>query len=234
ASYSVALASPVTAAAAECASAPGMVARVLLERVLVLARVHPPEVDPQGVVERIWVGVQRISGTLCATAAAAAAAAAAASPPATGTMASSTLGAVTAAAVEGGQQAGGGGGPDSRPEAREERRDRSARRLARRKRSSSSSQAASTDPGLLLSAAVEAWCLPDVHGPCRLPGSVLEGGGTADGNEAAAAAAGEGSGYRRRGRRQEEEDYESLSSLISMGGCVGVVWPALGLVEVLG
>ncbi|CBN79649.1 conserved unknown protein [Ectocarpus siliculosus] len=226
-------ASPVTAAAAECAAAPGMVARVLLERVLVVARVHPPEVDPQGVVERLWVGVQRISGTLCATAAAAAAAAAA-SPPATGTMASSTLGAVTAAAVEGGQQAGGGGGPDSRPEAREERRDRSARRLARRK--TSSSHAASTDPGLLLSAAVEAWCLPDVHGPCRLPGSVLEGGGTADENEAAAAAAaaGEGSGYRRRGRRQEEEDYESLSSLISMGGCVGVVWPALRLVEVLG
>ncbi|CAN0522249.1 unnamed protein product, partial [Ectocarpus sp. 12 AP-2014] len=54
----------------------------------------------------------------------------------------------------------------------------------------------------------------------RLPGSVLEGGDSADGNEAAAGEL-EGSDYRRRrrrrrGRRQEEEDYESLSSLISM------------------
>lgn len=51
---------PVTAAP-ECAAAPGMLARVLLERVVVLARFRAPEAGPQGVIERLWVGVQRMS-----------------------------------------------------------------------------------------------------------------------------------------------------------------------------
>lgn len=54
---------PVTAVA-ESFSAPGMVARMLLERVLVLARFRAPEAGVHGVVEKLWEGVQRISATL--------------------------------------------------------------------------------------------------------------------------------------------------------------------------
>lgn len=46
-------------------SSPGMVARVLLERVLVLARFHAPEAGPRGVIEILWVGVPRISREMC-------------------------------------------------------------------------------------------------------------------------------------------------------------------------
>lgn len=44
----------------------GMVARVVLERVLALARIYPPEAGSQGVVEKLWEGAQRLSRTLCA------------------------------------------------------------------------------------------------------------------------------------------------------------------------
>lgn len=46
-------------------TAPGMVARALLERVLVLARFCPPEAGSNGIIEKLWQGVQRISATMC-------------------------------------------------------------------------------------------------------------------------------------------------------------------------
>lgn len=51
--------------ALEAFSAPGMMARVLLERVLVLARFRAPEAGPRGVIEVLWVGVPRISREMC-------------------------------------------------------------------------------------------------------------------------------------------------------------------------
>lgn len=59
--------------------------------------------------------------------------------------------------------------------------------------------------GRLLSAAVESWCLPEAHGPCRLSGGVLEGG---------SGAATAGAIYYR--RRWKEQEYEGLCSLISL------------------
>lgn len=57
--------SPVVLAAKESFSSPGMVARVMLERVLVLARIYPAEAGPHGVVEKLWEGAQRVSIALC-------------------------------------------------------------------------------------------------------------------------------------------------------------------------
>lgn len=114
------LPAPPIEATAESLDAPGMVARVLLERVLVLARFCAPEAGPQGVVEKLWVGVQRLSTTLCVGAA------------------SSRVGTLQGRGEDqgGGVDAGGGGddGASSRVGAweREERRNRSARRLGRR------------------------------------------------------------------------------------------------------
>lgn len=114
------LPAPPVEATAESLDAPGMVARVLLERVLVLARFCPPEAGPQGVVEKLWVGVQRLSSALCVDAA------------------SSRLGTLQGRGEDqgGGVDASGVGddGASSRMGAweREERRNRSARRLGRR------------------------------------------------------------------------------------------------------
>ena len=58
---------PPVIIAPECAAAPGMVARVLLERVVVLARLRAPEAGPQGVIEKLWGGVQRISAAFSDT-----------------------------------------------------------------------------------------------------------------------------------------------------------------------
>ena len=129
-SSSTALPPPVTAAP-ECYTAPGAAARVLLERVLALARFRAPEAEAGGVVERLWEGVQRISGVLCADAAAAAAAASdtgeATQAPAVGM---EDRGHERHAGSTGGRRAESRGA--NRISEREKRRERSARRLARR------------------------------------------------------------------------------------------------------
>eukprot|EP00903_Cladosiphon_okamuranus_P013658 g12719.t1 len=187
---------PVTAAP-ECYTAPGAAARVLLERVLALARFRAPEAEAGGVVERLWEGVQRISGTLCADVAAAAASAA---------------GDATRTAVVGAKEGRDGRnasstGADRTPEGREERRERSARRLSRQP--TSSRPMASADLGRLLSAAVEAWCIPAAHGTCHLPAAVLKGSGTA-------ASLRLGRSWLRHDGQEGEGDYEGLSLLISL------------------
>ncbi|CAN0061155.1 unnamed protein product, partial [Scytosiphon promiscuus] len=192
-------------AAPECSAAPGMVARVLLERVLALARLYAPEAEPRGVVERLWVGVQRISGTLCET------------PASTACLSS---GALTPPGERGrrdvgGQAEGERGGMGGRREELEDRRRRSARRLSKKRNSRGVTPADEADLHRLLSAAVEAWCLPDEHGRCRIAASVLEGSG--DGDEAAVGddASRDRRRRRRLRRRRQEDDYEGLSSLIS-------------------
>lgn len=44
---------------------PEMVARVVLERVLVLARAYPPDAGNHGIVEKLWEGVQCVSRASC-------------------------------------------------------------------------------------------------------------------------------------------------------------------------
>lgn len=129
------LPTPPVEATVESLDAPGMVARVLLERVLVLARFFPPEAGPQGVVEKLWVGVQRLSSALCVSAG------------------SSREGTATVVLGRGEDQSGGenagdgGGGGDggvgSGMDAwkREERRNRSVRRLGRRSHAAGGSAA---------------------------------------------------------------------------------------------
>lgn len=114
---------PVTAAL-ECYAAPWAAARVLLERVLALARFRAPEAEAGGVVERLWEGVQRISGMLCADAAAASAAG------------DATRAAVVEVEDRRDERHASSTGADITPEEREERRERSARRLARQPTSS--------------------------------------------------------------------------------------------------
>lgn len=100
-------------------SSPGMVAQVLLERVLVLARFHPPEAGPQGVVEKLWEGVQRISGMMCVV----------------------RPSGVKAPEGRNGEDEGGGDGEarleERTPEEREKQRVRSAERLGRRSNATS-------------------------------------------------------------------------------------------------
>lgn len=122
----------------QCSTSFGMVARVLLERVLVLARVYPPEAGPRGVVEKLWEGVQRVSvsyTTLLCTGVDARGAVSASS----GGVPSELV--ATSEGRRGGQggraQAGGGGQAPSkvellRPDEKEGKRIRSARRLGRK------------------------------------------------------------------------------------------------------
>lgn len=65
---SPALSTSVLLAPKETFTFPEMVARVVLERVLVLARAYPPDAGNHGIVEKLWEGVQCVSRASCAAA----------------------------------------------------------------------------------------------------------------------------------------------------------------------